>query len=211
MSTLRAFLALVALLLAAACEEYSANLWIEPQQKPFYWNQATKVFLVVDSTFLTVDADSTPVLATLKAWPGIGVTVDSARRSRLGLWLLFLRRGTSPQAAGAAAHTLRLEPDIRFASTGFRQRAGSTCGLTLLNRLLVTFQPSTSQAQIAALTANAGLSVIAPPGDTHLWWMLRYPVGSQYTPLEIAAALGRHPFVQSAEPDRYGCIGTLHG
>ena len=211
MPTLRACLAAAAVLLAAACDEYSANLWVEAQQTPYYWNQNVKVFLVVDSTFLTVDADSAALLAALHAWPGLGVRVDSARRSRLGLWLVFLHRGTPPEAAGGAAHALRLLPDIRFASTGFRQQAGSTCGLTLLNRMLVTFQPSTSPAQIAALSANAGLAVIAPPDTTRVWWTLRYPVGSQRTPLELAAALARHPFVASAEPDRYGCIGPLHG
>ncbi len=200
-------LVLVTALLLAGCERYSPSLWIDQQAAPFFWSGGQRVFLTVDSTFLAVDADSASLVRILRAWPGIGVAVDSVSYQRLSLRLVFLRRGTTAQGATAAAHVLRLEPGVRFASVGYRLRTGSSCGLAMLNRVMVAYLPSTPPDRIAALHARAGFTVTATPGVLRPYWTLRYPAGSEYTPLEVAAALTRHPYAQWALPDYYGCVG----
>lgn len=203
----------VSCLLAAGCTGPDvAQLEIIPQAPPFYWYQDTvRIYLRADSTRLTVEADSAALPALSASLSTIGVTVDAT--TAMGVaerhWVLTLHPGTSPTAAVTAARALRLRTDVRFASNAYLPAQQPTsCTLLLVNRLVVRYKASVAAHQIAALHQHAGFGVErSPSGVSSPFWVLRYPTGSPYTPLEIAAALYHHPYVEWADPDMRGCIG----
>jgi hypothetical protein len=198
---------------ASCFEPDPADLVIETQTRPFYWYQDTRIYLRVDSTSLTVDADSgiLPALATSLA--AIGVTVDSSTALPVaadsGHWTLWLHTGTQATAATEAARALRRHANVRFASNAYIYGTPPTeCTLWLLNRLVVMYKGTTTGEEIAALQERAGFTVEESPasGMGSPVWVLRYPMGSPYTPLEIAAAVDRHPYVDWADADMGGCV-----
>jgi hypothetical protein len=108
---------------------------------------------------------------------------------------------------------VRLHAGVPFASNAYLYGTPPVeCTLWLVNRLAVMYKGSTTAEQIATLEERAGFEVEeSPPGVGRPWRLLRYPTGSSYTPLEIAAAVYRHPFVDWASADMVGCVApTLH-
>jgi hypothetical protein len=194
----------VSCLLTAGCTEPDiSRLEIVAQATPFYWYQdTTRIYLRADSTRFTIEADSTALPALSASLSTTGVTVDAATAMVIaeGHWVLTLHTGTSATAAVAAAHALRGRTDVRFASNAYLPAQQPTsCTSLLVNRLIV---------RIAAFHERAGFGVVrSPSGAWSRYWVLRYPPGSPFTPLEIAAAVYHHPYVEWADPDRTDCIG----
>jgi hypothetical protein len=204
---------IVSCLLAAGCTGPDiAQLEIVPQATPFYWyRDTTRIYLRTDSTRLSVEADSTALPALSASLATLGVTVDTATAMVVaeGHWVLWLHPGTSPIAAVAAARALRLRTDVRFASNAYLPAPQpASCTLLLVNRLAVMYKASVATDAIAAFQERADLGVErSPSGDWSPYWVLRYPSGSPYTPLEIAAAVYHHPYVIWADPEMDGCVG----
>ena len=203
----------VSSLLAAGCTGPDvAQLEIGLQATPFYWYQdTTRIYLRADSTRLTVEAESAALSALSASLATLDVTVDAATAMGVaeGHWVLSLHPGTSQTAAVAAARALRLRTDVRFASNAYLlAQQPTSCTLLLVNRLVVMYKASVATHQIAAFHERAGFGVErSPSGAWSPYWVLRYPSGSPYTPLEIAAAVYHHPYVEWADPDMVGCIG----
>ena len=189
----------VSCLLAAGCTGPDiAQLEIVPQETPFYWYQdTTRIYLRADSTRLTVEADSIALPALSASLSTVGVTVDAATAMVIaeGHWVLTLHPSTSTTAAAAAARALRGRTDVRFASNAYSPAQQPTsCTLLLVNRLIVMYRPSVATHHIAALHDHAGFGVErSPSGAWSPYWVLRFPTGSPYTALEVAAALCHHP------------------
>jgi hypothetical protein len=202
----------VSCLLAAGCTGPDiAQLEIVPQATPFYWYEdTTRISLRTDSSRLTVEADSITLPALSAALSSLGVTVDTVTAMVVvaGHWVLSLHPGTSPTAAAAAARALRLRPDVRFASTAYLSaRQPTSCAVLLVNRLAVMYKPSVAIDRIAAFQERAGFGAVrTPSGPASPYWLLRYPAGSPYTPLEIVAAVYHHPYVEWADADKVGCF-----
>jgi len=209
------FAVVVSCLLAAGCTGPDvAQLEIVPQATPFYWYQdTTRIYLRADSTRLTIEADSTVLPALSASLSTVGVTVDAATAMVIaeGHWVLTLHPGTSATAAVAAARALRGRTDVRFASNAYLPAQQPTsCTSLLVNRLIVMYKASVTTNRIAAFHERAGFDVVrSPSGAWSPYWVLRYPPGSPFTPLEIAAAVYHHPYVEWADPDivSLGCIG----
>jgi hypothetical protein len=208
---------LVSTLITVGCTEPDlADLVIEPQSEPFYWYQdTTRIYLRIDPASLTVETDSDALPALSASLAAFRVTVDSTTAMAVapGHWILWLHPGTSATAAAAGAHELRLHATVRFASNAYLYgEPPDECTLWLVNRLVVMYRASTTSEQIAALQQRAGFEVEeAPSGVGSPVWVLRYPTGSRYTPLEIAAAVYHHPFVDWASADMVGCVQMWAG
>jgi hypothetical protein len=206
-------LAVVWCLLAAGCTGPDmAQLEIVPQATPFYWYEdTTRIYLRTDSSRLTVEAESTTLPALSASLSTLGVTVDTATAMGIaaGHWVLSLHPGTSPTAAVAAARALRLRSDVRFASNAYLSaQQPASCTKLLVNRFAVQYKASVATERIVAFQERAGFGVErSPSGAWSPYWVLRYPVGSPYTPLEIVAAVYHHPYVEWADADRTDCIG----
>ena len=200
-------------LLAAGCTGPDiAQLEIAPQATPFYWYQDTiRIYLRTDSSRLTVEADSTALTALSASLATLGVTVDTATAmvAAAGHWVLSLHPGTSSTGAVAAARTLRLRTDVRFASNAYLPAQQPTsCTKLLVNRLVVKYKTSVATDVIVAFQERVGFAVErSPSGAWSPYWVLRYPPGTPYTPLEIVAAVYHHPYVDWADADGTGCIG----
>jgi hypothetical protein len=209
----------VAALVATGCQEpHVAELRIETQSDPFYWYQDTRIFLRIDPRALTVVADSARIPVLAASLENVGVHVDSVTPFGGGprRWVLWLHAGTTPASAEAAARALRRRSSVAFVSNTYVGDGGvpapgrPACMLQLIDDVALRYRESTTPEQIAAFQQRAGLSVLRA-GDRVYATVLTYPTRTQFTPLEIAAAIDRHPFVEWASPNMTGrgCIHTL--
>ncbi len=181
---------------------------IARQREPFYYYEGTPVPLVVDATRLTLEMDGAPAPAVRAAVAAAGVRPDSVTPmpQAAAHWVAWLDAGTSAAAAERAAAALRHAPGVAFASAAYRTRGG-TCTMLLVNTLAVLFRPDATREQVAALNARVGTT--PAPREYLGFTALRYPAGSDYTPLEVAAFYDRHPLVRWADADRVDCL-VLH-
>jgi hypothetical protein len=194
---------------SVGCSDLNAPpLQLEPQSTPFYLYQGNPIYLGVDSLRLTVEADAARLANVAALQQVLGVTVDSVTMLSpvINNWVLWLHASTSAAAAVEAARRLRAASFARFASNAYYvPDATPSCALLLVNRLAVRYRPGTTEQQIADLHQRNGLVLERRPSGAMTSWLLRYPVRSRYTPLEVAAALYRHPYVEWADPDMISC------
>jgi len=177
---------------------------LEVPDSPYYLYNGRAIYLTYNTTRITVEADSA-VVSQLPASAGVGV--DSVRPfvQARGQWILWLSRGLSPGAAFQAALNLRLTPSVQFASNAYDSPedafAGCTPTLMLDNTLAVQFKSGVTSSEIGDLLQQMHTSG-RPDQYIPSLWLLRYPVGMQEPPLQLANDLSSNPLVVFAEADK---------
>lgn len=200
-------------LLGAACTDQAedplapvdALAGLNVQESPFYYHFEERIPLQVDPAEISVvsalppEASARAVLATM----GVQVRGAQALPHAANHWLLKVD-GADAGRAASAVRALRADARFGFAANVYRVRGqGPAQGsrVVLLDRVAVRMKDGWSRADLARLNAEFGTRVVREPVDAEpdvVW--LAYKRGGD--PLELAAALHRHPLVEWADPDK---------
>lgn len=172
--------------------------------EPFYYHQGERVLLDPEPSELVVVSRQQDVAAAARQVLGeLGITPvgDQELPQAAGHRVIILPVSTTRARAIEARERLRKDPRFQFASVGYRTRAAGARVL-LLNRVAVRFHDGTSRGEIAAIAARLGARVVREPNPSRgaLSYWLEYGPGTD--PLQVAAALDRHPQVEWADPDK---------
>src|ERR1043166_2864333 len=194
----------------AACADSTAPIGPPPQVSTvvvadsggdFYYYQGQKMYLDVEPTRLVVEGIA-PDRAT-NALRGLGIAVQRLERlPARDHCLIRLSAGTAKEQARSAVAALKANREFKFVSNAYKLRQTADDVLPL-DRVIVSFKPSTSAARRDSLIAAFGMQVIRPPrpDSGFNYYVLAYPTDSA-SPLRVAAALDRHQLGAWAEPDK---------
>jgi subtilisin family serine protease len=170
--------------------------------RPFYYYHGSPQYLDIDSTgFVFASQLTDPTSAARDALSPLAISQVARMPQLPDHWVVRLQGNATP--AAYAADLTRLRADSRFGFVSSLYRDPQSHGpLTLLARLMVRFKAGVSRQSVDSLASALGMQITrAPKPDSGVFYFVfSYPRGSD--PLQIAALMGRLPFVDWADPDK---------